>query len=84
MLAGHGAQGHQQDYGTLKRVLCSYEVAKSRAIWKNDSHNTYYMQICVLTQKQNNYGAHRNLRAFTGQIINRPLNDCQKVGKPRW
>jgi hypothetical protein len=24
------------------------------------------------------------LRALTGQIIVQPLNDCQKVGKPRW
>jgi hypothetical protein len=32
MLAGHGAQGHQQDYGTVKHVLCSYGVAKSRAV----------------------------------------------------
>jgi hypothetical protein len=32
MLAGHGARGHQRDYGTVKRVLCAYEVAKSRAV----------------------------------------------------
>jgi hypothetical protein len=38
----------------------------------------------VLTSKRKNYGAHSNLRALTGQIIDQPLNDCQKVGKPRW
>jgi hypothetical protein len=28
----HGAQGHQQDYGTVKHVICSFGVAKSRAV----------------------------------------------------